>query len=173
MFTDSHVQSTYSDGADNPEKFFERNEDLRVRKAFEMASIAHSNQFDKAGKKYIFHPMTVALGCKGDISAMIVALLHDVAEDTAFSLEDLKEKISLTSKEFDALKLLTHEENVSYFDYIERIKTNELATKVKIADLKHNSDLSRIPEDMRTEKDLARVEKYKKALKILSENTKI
>ena len=164
-------------GADSPaikihqltilQKIFECNENLRVRKAFEIAKAAHSGQFDKAGENYIYHPLTVALNFGGDISAMVVSLLHDVAEDTSLTLENLHEEINLTAAEFSALELLTHDKNISYFDYIQKIKSNELATKVKIADLKNNSDLSRIPAAAQSQKDFSRVEKYKQALHIL------
>ena len=149
------------------QKFFAYHENPRVRRAFELASTAHEGQVDKAEKNYIYHPLNVAAQCDGNISAMIVALLHDVAEDTDFSVEDLQEKIPLTDEEVHALKLLTHDEKVPYFDYVAGIKANELARQVKVADLKHNSDLSRIPVETRTEKDLRRLEKYQRALKIL------
>ena len=148
-------------------KIFEHHENPRVRRAFETAKIAHDGQTDKAGVNYIYHPMTVALQCVGNISAMIVALLHDVVEDTNLTIEDLQKKIPLTPEELQALKLLTHDEKIPYFDYIQNINSNELARQVKIADLKHNSDLSRIPEEARTPKDFQRIEKYKRALKIL------
>ena len=149
------------------QKIFEKHENARIRKAFEVAKSAHKGQFDKGGENYIYHPITVALSCGGDISAMIVSLLHDVAEDTSLTLENLREEINLTAAEISALKLLTHDKKISYFEYIQKIKSNELATKVKIADLENNSDLSRIPAAARTEKDFSRVEKYKKALQIL------
>ena len=146
------------------QKIFECNKNPRVQKAFEIAKTAHAGQFDKGGAAYIFHPVTVALSCAKD-SEIIVALLHDVAEDTNFTVENLREEVNLTAEEFQALKILTHDKNIPYFDYIQKVKTNALATAVKIADLKNNSDLSRIPAP--TEKDLSRVEKYKSALKIL------
>jgi len=148
-------------------KIFEKHKNPRIRQVFQLAKTAHHGQFDKAGVEYIYHPMTVALQCGGNISAMIVALLHDVAEDTDLTIDDLQERISLTDEEIQALKLLTHDEKIFYFDYIQRIKFNELAKPVKISDLNHNSDLSRIPQDIRTEKDFKRVEKYSQALKIL------
>ena len=147
------------------QKIFEFHKNLRVRKAFEIAKKAHAGQVDKAGVDYIFHPMTVAFQCGGDNSAIIVALLHDVAEDTNLTIENLRDEINLTAEEVLALKILTHDKNIPYFEYIQKIKTNSLATKVKIADLKNNSDLSRI--SLPTEKDLSRVEKYQRALQIL------
>lgn len=149
------------------QKIFENHVDSRIRKSFEISKSAHFGQFDKAGVDYINHPMTVALSCSGNISAMIVALLHDVIEDTNFTFEDLKKEISLNDEESQALKLLTHNKFIPYFDYIRQIKTDKLATQVKIADLEHNSDSSRIPAEVISEKDLRRIEKYQQALKLL------
>lgn len=145
---------------------FANHKSARVRQAYEVAAKAHSGQVDKAGVAYINHPLTVAAQVGENISAIIVALLHDVAEDTNITLDELKEKIPLTDEEFDALKLLTHDENIPYLEYVARLKSNELARAVKLADLKHNSDLSRIKNPL--PKDFARVEKYKAALKILT-----
>lgn len=121
--------------------------DARVRKAFEIAKNAHAGQVDKAGTDYIFHPVTVALNFCGDISAMIVGLLHDVVEDTEITFKDLQ-KIPLTDEELRALKLLTHDKSVAYPDYIAKIKTNALAKKVKYCDLNHNLDYSRFFKDI-------------------------
>ena len=103
------------------------------------------------------------------MSAIIVALLHDVAEDTAKTLDDLHTEIPLTAEEFQALKLLTHDDATPYFEYVERIADDELAAKVKAADLRHNSDLSRIKNP--SPKDLERVKKYRLALEILGRKT--
>ena len=94
----------------------------------------------------------------------IVALLHDVIEDSDYTITDIKQ-MGFSNEVIKALQLLTHDKDVDYYRYIESIKTNEVAKEVKIADLKHNSDLSRL--DTVNESDLNRVEKYKKALKIL------
>ena len=135
------------------DEIFLRHSSERVRKAFQIAKIAHAGQIDKAGQDYIEHPKFVASRVGDNESAIIVALLHDFLEDF------------LTDEECTAIKLLTHEKNVPYFDYIRRIKTNDLARQVKLADLEHNSDLSRIAEP--SQKDLDRLEKYKQAKKIL------
>lgn len=163
-------------GADSPavkisqltilQKIFEYHKNCRVRKAFQVAKKMHAGQFDKGGADYIFHPVTVALSCAND-SEIITALLHDVAEDTSLTVENLREEINLTAEEFQSLKVLTHDKNIFYFDYIKKIKSNALATAVKIADLKNNLDLSRILNP--AEKDFSRVAKYKKALEILEE----
>lgn len=147
------------------QKILERHKNLRIRKAFEISKSAHSGQFDKAGTEYIFHPISVALNFGGEDSAIIVALLHDVAEDTSLTVENLRDELNLTASEVNALKLLTHDKSVDYFDYVKKIKSDALATKVKIADLENNSDLSRISTP--TERDFRRVEKYRQALNIL------
>ena len=136
----------------------------RVGAAYKIAAEAHKGQKDKAGVDYIFHPVTVASSVGDDEPAIIVALLHDVVEDTNVTFEALQEL--LTPDELSALKLLTHNDEVPYFDYIRLIGENTLATKVKLADLKNNMDLSRLP--VVTEKDLKRLEKYKKAFDLLS-----
>ena len=150
-------------------EFFRNYAEFRVQKAFEIAEKAHAGQVDKAGTDYIFHPMTVASLCKEDNSAMIVALLHDVAEDTDFTLEYLKKNVPLTDEELKALTLLTHDKNISYPEYIQTIKKNPLARKVKLCDLEHNLDFSRLCKDNENldefienlpEKDMQRIKKY-------------
>lgn len=148
---------------------FATHNDARVRRAFEKARAAHAGQLDKGGVDYINHPLTVARAVGNDVSAIIVALLHDVAEDTAKTLDELRAEIPLTADELDALKLLTHDDDTPYLEYVARIKANKLAAKVKAADLRHNSDLSRLQNPQR--KDLERVEKYRRALDILEETT--
>lgn len=146
-------------------KTFANHENPRVRKAFEVASQVHAGQVDKAGVNYINHPLTVANSVGDDISAIIVALLHDTVEDSEKTFDELQIEIPLTPEELQALKLLTHDKKIPYLEYVSQVKTNKLAAKVKIADLKHNSDLSRLKNP--TPKDLERVKKYRHALKIL------
>ena len=150
-------------------KDFATHTDARVRKAFEVARQAHAGQVDKGGVAYINHPLTIASSVGEDVSAIIVALLHDVAEDSAITLDDLQAAIPLTAEELDALKLLTHDAATPYLEYVAQIKTNDLAAKVKAADLKHNSDLSRLENPQH--KDFERVEKYRRALEILGRKT--
>lgn len=144
---------------------FANHSDKRIRRAYRTALEAHCGQVDKSGADYINHPLTVAAQVSDDVSAIIVALLHDTVEDTALTLDELREKIPLTDDEAAALSLLTHDEKIPYLDYVAAIKSNELARRVKVADLKHNSDLSRINNP--SPKDFARVEKYQTALKLL------
>lgn len=148
---------------------FANHTNARIRRAFEIARTAHAGQRDKAGVDYINHPTTVANSVGENISAIIVALLHDVVEDTDKTFDELRREVPLTDDELQALKFLTHDEKISYFDYVERLKSNEIAARVKIADLRHNSDLSRIKNP--ATKDFERVEKYRRALKILEEKT--
>ena len=133
-----------------------------TRKAMIIAYEAHKNQVDKSGVPYIYHPIHVAEQMDTE-NECIIALLHDVVEDTNVTFKQLEE---VFSKEIiDILKLLTREENIEYDEYIKRIKNNSIACKVKIADLTHNLDKTRL--DFVTEVDVKRNEKYKKALQIL------
>ena len=143
---------------------FANHADERIRRAYQTAAEAHRGQVDKSGVDYINHPLTVAAQVD-DVSAIIVALLHDTVEDTALTLDELRTKIPLTEAESEALKLLTHDERIPYLDYVAAIKSNPLAKRVKVADLRHNSDLTRINNP--SPKDFARVEKYRAALKLL------
>lgn len=93
-----------------------------------------------------------------------VALLHDVVEDSIYTLQDLIDQ-GFPNEVIDAVKVLTHNKNIPYLDYIDSIKSNPIARKVKIEDLKHNSDITRL--NQITEKDLERIEKYKTALGLL------
>lgn len=138
-----------------------------TKRAAEIAYNAHMGQRDKAGMPYIFHPYHVAEQMK-DESTACAALLHDVAEDTAVTLDDL-------AKEFPpeiigALRLLTHDPKDDYMDYVAKIKKNPIARAVKIEDLKHNSDISRMSEDSPLyERALALRKKYAAALALLEE----
>ncbi len=135
----------------------------RIGHAFQLAQKAHKGQRDKAGEEYIQHPMFVASSVYPDESAMMVALLHDTVEDTEVTFDQLEDL--LTNTEMAALKLLTHDKTVPYMDYVRQISKNPLAAKVKMADLKHNMDLSRLPNP--EEKDQERLAKYKEAYRIL------
>lgn len=134
-----------------------------TRKAMAIAYEAHMGQVDKAGVPYVFHPCHVADGMPDEISTA-AALLHDVVEDTNWSFEQL-EKEGIPEAVIRPLKLLTHQKEDSYEDYIRKIAQDPVAEKVKLADLAHNSDLSRLPEI--TEKDRLRIEKYRKAMAYL------
>jgi (p)ppGpp synthase/HD superfamily hydrolase len=135
----------------------------KEKQAYEIAYNAHKGQVDKSGKDYINHPLTVASYCKSE-DERIVALLHDVVEDTNITLEDLSKIFD--KKIIDALSLLTHSDDEPYMEYVAKIKENKLARNVKIADLTHNMDLSRLENP--TKDDYDRVEnKYKPAMELL------
>ena len=130
-----------------------------LEKARKIAEKAHAGQVDKGGHPYILHPLRVMERCETEMEK-ITAMLHDVLEDSAYTLEALK-KEGFAEEILEALLCLTHLGGEDYMAYIERICQNELAAKVKYADLQDNMNLSRIPNP--TEKDFSRLEKYKKA----------
>ena len=133
-----------------------------TRKAMKIAYNAHINQVDKSEVPYIYHPIHLAEQMNTEIKC-IVALLHDVVEDTDVTFEQLKQ--DFPEEVIEALKLLTHDKNTDYMEYVKKLKTNPIAKKVKIADIKHNADETRL--EKITVKDIARRNKYKKALEIL------
>ena len=136
--------------------------DLTI-KAMNLAYAAHHGQFDKGGVPYIFHPIHLAEQMDDEISTC-VALLHDTVEDTAVTLEQLAKEFP--KEVVEAVRLLTHAEDVEYFDYVRAIKDNPVAVKVKLADLDHNGDPKRICNQGNAEK---RRVKYAAARKILTE----
>ena len=133
--------------------------------AMKIAYNAHLGQLDYNGVPYIFHPYHMAEQMDDEISCT-VALLHDVVEDTSLTFADLEQKFP--KQVVEIVRLLTHDEDIDYFDYIREIKTNTIATKVKLEDLKHNSDQTRcIGSDLTQEQLLYWKEKYAKAKEIL------
>ena len=137
-----------------------------TKKAMKLCFEEHKEQRDKSGLPYVFHPFHLAEQMP-DEETTIVALLHDVIEDTSFTLEDLKD-MGFEDEVLDALALMTHDKSVPYMDYVARIQNNRIARTVKMADLRHNSDLTRLDEI--DEKAKARIEKYRAALRLLSEH---
>lgn len=131
--------------------------------ALHIAMDAHDGQVDRAGKPYIYHPLTVA-SMTDNFDAFVTALLHDVMEDSHYTTEDLQQA-GIPDHIIAALRLLTHDKEEPYLDYVQSVKENDLARAVKLCDLKHNSDLSRLPEV--TEQDRERAEKYRKAMDLL------
>ena len=132
--------------------------------AFSIAMEAHRGQSDKAGIDYIEYPLYVASQvCTEDEKA--VALLHDVIEDSPFTAKELL-LAGLPETVVTAVQVLTKKKEQDYQTYLETVKKNPLARVVKLADLKHNSDLSRLSSI--TEKDRERLKKYKKAIDFLS-----
>ena len=134
-----------------------------TKKALKISFEAHKNQLDKSGMPYVYHPFHLAEQMN-DENTTCVALLHDVVEDTDMTLDDLR-GFGFPEEVIEALSLMTHNSGAGYFDYIRTLKDNPIARKVKMADLRHNSDLSRL--DVIDERALERAEKYKQALLIL------
>ncbi|HEW9181748.1 TPA: GTP pyrophosphokinase [Streptococcus pneumoniae] len=124
---------------------------------------AHFGQIDRAGIDYIKHPETVASFVATD-EEKAVAYLHDVIEDTSLTLLDLK-KEGFSKNIIEAVDILTKKKGQDYQSYLNLVKKNELARVVKLADLRHNSDLTRLP--LITEKDLERNKKYSSAIRFL------
>lgn len=134
-----------------------------LERAIKLAQKYHEGQFDKGGQPYIDHPLRVMNGVES-IDEKVVAVLHDVLEDCDVSKEKLIEQ-GIPYYLVEKLEILCKGKNEKYFDYIERIKADPLAIKVKLSDLKDNMNLERLKEV--TEKDIKRLEKYKKAKEIL------
>ena len=137
----------------------------KTKMALKLCFEAHKEQYDKSGLPYVFHPFHLAEQMDTE-ETTIVALLHDLVEDTDYTIEDLVD-MGFDKSITDAIALMTHADNVAYMDYVRAIKDNPIAKAVKLADLKHNSDLTRL--DTIDEKALSRREKYLKAIAILQE----
>ena len=137
-----------------------------VLSAFEAADLYHLGQTDKAGKPYILHPLAVANMLTG-VDKQVVALLHDVMEDTDATEEDLK-TAGVTDRQLAALRLLVHKDDVAYDDYLRNLKKNPLAVAVKRADVFHNGDPERLASLPEAEQLRLR-KKYEHALKVLGE----
>ena len=143
----------------------------KLKTAINLAKMVHAGQKDLAGVDYFNHPQTVASLVKGK-DAKIVAYLHDTVEDTYVTI-DLLRMIGFSKKIIDAVIAITHIKNDGYkepyADYIKRVKKNKLATKVKIADMIHNSDLTRLPQV--TQKDIKRSVGYLMYIRYLQGET--
>lgn len=135
-----------------------------TKTAMKIAFKAHKEQVDKTGLPYIFHPFHLAEQMETE-ETVCAALLHDVVEDTDMTLEELR-KYGFGDAIIEALRLLTHDDNVPYMDYVREIKKNPIAKAVKLADLRHNSDMTRL--DVIDEYALKRAEKYRQAMEILN-----
>lgn len=135
-----------------------------TKKALKLCFEAHKDQTDKTGLPYVFHPFHLAEQMTDEYTT-VTALLHDVVEDTDYTLNDLKE-MGYPDEVITALTLLTHDDGSEYMDYVKRLKNNPIARAVKLADLKHNSDLSRY--DKIDGNAIKRTAKYRQAIEILS-----
>lgn len=138
-----------------------------TKKAMKICFEAHKDQVDKCQMPYVMHPLHLAEQMPDETTAA-VALLHDVVEDSDFTLQDLKEA-GFPKEVTDAVALLTHDESVPYLEYVAALKENPVAKCVKLADLAHNSDLTRM--DHPGENDRIRIQKYRKAMELLEEST--
>ncbi len=136
-----------------------------TNKAMKIAYEAHKDQYDKGGVPYIFHPYHLAEQLDEE-HEICVALLHDVVEDTELTLDDIK-AAGFPEDVVEAVLLLTRTKDVDYMDYVRKIKTNAIAKKVKLLDLAHNSDPSRLVKGKPKSESL--MEKYAKAKAILLE----
>lgn len=137
----------------------------QVEMALQLATKAHKGQYDKAGKDYIEHPKAVAAMLESQ-EEKTVAYLHDVVEDTYVTLEDLK-KIGFSDKVISAIDAITKRDNEDYEEYIKRVSANDLAKKVKLCDMYHNSDITRyynpsLEEEKRCAKYLKKIEELSK-----------
>lgn len=129
-----------------------------LNKMLVLATTRHAGQFDRGGNPYILHPLKVMYYLKSnDEELQCIALAHDLVEDTDTSYDELRD-MGFTERIIQGIAALTKVPGETYDQYKERVKANADAVKVKMADLRHNTDIRRLKGV--TEKDLARVEKY-------------
>jgi (p)ppGpp synthase/HD superfamily hydrolase len=140
-----------------------------VEDAISIAAQAHKGQQDKAGAPYLLHPLRMMLRMNSE-TAMMAAVLHDVVEDTDWTLERLHEA-GFSAEVIEAVDCLTHREGESYEEFVERVRTNPIARQVKIADLEDNMNIRRIGQ--LGAKDLERLEKYHRAWCVLTSETNL
>ena len=135
-----------------------------TKKAMKIAYDAHQGQLDKGGLPYVFHPWHLAEQMDDEIST-VAALLHDVVEDTDWTLEQLAAE-GFPQEVLEVLELLTHPKGQPYMEYIARLQHHPVAVKIKLADLRHNSDFTRLSAS--TAEQRARLErKYAPAFALL------
>jgi (p)ppGpp synthase/HD superfamily hydrolase len=135
-----------------------------IEKALGIAFRAHLGQKDKAGAPYILHPLRIMLRMATELE-MTVAVLHDVVEDTQLSLEQLR-KEGIPEEALTAIDYLTRRDGEPYENFIERVKKNVIARKVKLADLEDNMDIRRL--EHLEGKDMQRLDKYLRAWRDLN-----
>ena len=137
----------------------------KTKQAIKLCFEAHKDQLDKSGLPYVFHPFHLAEQMTEE-NTVVAALLHDVVEDTPYTFDDLL-AMGFGEEVVAALRLLTHDDAVPYMDYVANIKANPIARAVKLADLRHNSDLTRL--DAVDEDARQRAAKYAQAIAILED----
>lgn len=141
-----------------------------LSKAIILTATRFEQVYNKGDRPYILHCLTVmndVMMANADDDVIIAALMHDLIEDTSCTRESLLEE-GFSRKSVGLIELLSHEKDVSYFDYIEKISLSYDATLIKMADLRHNSDIRRV-KGFR-QKDFNRIEKYNRAYSYLSGN---
>ena len=139
-----------------------------IEKALQIAAKAHEGQKDKEGLPYILHPLRAMMSVEGE-EAQIVAVLHDVIEDTSVTADELR-RAGFSEKVVAAVLCVTHRKDEPYVDYVVRCKGNEVARQVKLADLADNWRLDRtILRPQRFEADVARLRKYALSYKFLTD----
>lgn len=131
--------------------------------AIQLATKAHRGQVDKAGQAYILHPLRVMFAVDGE-TARIVAVLHDVVEDSDYSFDDLR-KMGYSDEVISALDGMTRRDDETYAEFVERAKQNPIARRVKLADIEDNMDVRRLSDI--TEKDADRLQRYRQAWAVL------
>jgi (p)ppGpp synthase/HD superfamily hydrolase len=136
-----------------------------VERAVQIAAQAHQGQRDKAGAPYLLHPLRLMLRMESE-AAMMAAVLHDVVEDSEWTLDQLRAE-GFSEEVLQAVECLTHQMGESYEEFVARVQTNAIARQVKLADLEDNMNIRRMTEI--TPKDLARLEKYHRAWRTLTE----
>jgi hypothetical protein len=134
--------------------------DRLLEVAIALACDSHRGQVDKAGRPYILHPLRLMLGFEST-AEQIVAVLHDVIEDSSVTLERLRE-LGFDPSTVSAIDALSRRQGEAYEDFIDRVLADPLATRIKARDLQDNLDVSRIPE--LSDEDLRRIAKYHRAL---------
>jgi (p)ppGpp synthase/HD superfamily hydrolase len=137
---------------------------VTLEDAISIAALAHRGQKDKVGSPYLLHPLRMMLRMKSEAS-MMAAVLHDVVEDTDWTLEQLREQ-GFSDEVLEAVECLTHRNGESYEEFIGRVQKNQIAQQVKIADLEDNMNIKRIGQI--SPKDLERLEKYHRAWRVLT-----
>lgn len=136
-----------------------------TNRAMQIAYAAHHGQVDKSGVPYILHPVHLAEQMT-DEHTTCVALLHDTVEDTYVTMDMLAQEFP--SEVTDAVALLTHNDGSDYLEYVQRIKANPIAKAVKLADLRHNTDISRL-HSAGMDSKLRKQQLYQQAIAILEE----
>ena len=139
-----------------------------IERALQVAARAHEGQRDKEGLPYILHPLRVMAGVEGE-AAQVVAVLHDVVEDTPVTFDELA-NMGFSDEVLRALRLVTHAKTTPYADYVVAAKANPIARQVKLSDLRDNSRLDRtLLRPGSVDRDVARIRRYVLSYKFLTD----